>query len=568
MSGNRAAPARSLVLGAAVLVILAITAIACAARPAPATPSTGASSEVTMRQVSAPLAPQPTPGLQYRLSSGSEQVAPAAVLTPAPAQPLSPSDTEQLLGRLPPLTGQAGDVMELNLPKDTLPAPRPGKTVQQPFPPPPAPSAPPEVATGPLEVLRYAPEGDVPLAPNMSVTFNQPMVALTSIGDLAKQAVPVKLSPQPEGQWRWVGTKTLVFEPAAKTGFAAGRFPAATKYTVEIPAGTTSATGGKLAQAVSFTFTTPAAAVETAYPKDGPTRRDTPFFVSFNQRIDPAAVLKAIKVQSGGKTFALELLTEDELKSDETLKSLAANAQEGRWLAFKATELLPADAAVQVTVGPGVPSAEGPLTSTAAENFSFRTYGPLQVVRSQCGWGGECTPFMPWQIEFSNPLDRATISDDSVISASVKVDPALPNMVVEVFGNTMQIRGQSQGRTTYKVTLDPTIGDVFGQVLGSPQTVSFAVGSAQPTMAMQGGNFVVLDPLGKPALSVYTINYSRLAVRAYAVTPEDWPAYNKYLQERYRTDQPPPIPGKLVYQKAVPDRKCGRQARRDGGRSE
>ena len=37
------------------------------------------------------------------------------------------------------------------------------------------------------------------MAPNLSITFNQPMVALTGIGDLAKQDVPVKLSPQPDG---------------------------------------------------------------------------------------------------------------------------------------------------------------------------------------------------------------------------------------------------------------------------------------------------------------------------------------------------------------------------------
>ena len=72
---------------------------------------------------------------------------------------------KKLLDRLPPLTGEAGDVMELNLPKDTLPAPRPGKTIKEPFPPPPAPATAPEVTTGPLEVLRYAPEGDVPWRP-------------------------------------------------------------------------------------------------------------------------------------------------------------------------------------------------------------------------------------------------------------------------------------------------------------------------------------------------------------------------------------------------------------------
>ena len=82
----------------------------------------------------------------------------------------------------------------------------------------------------------------MPLAPYLSVTFNQPMVALTSLADLAANAVPVKLSPLPAGKWRWVGTKTLMFEPS-------GRFPMATKYTVEIPAGTKSATGGTLAEA-------------------------------------------------------------------------------------------------------------------------------------------------------------------------------------------------------------------------------------------------------------------------------------------------------------------------------
>jgi hypothetical protein len=38
------------------------------------------------------------------------------------------------------------------------------------------------------------PEGDVPLAPQLSVTFSQPMVAVTSVDDLAAQDVPVKLN--------------------------------------------------------------------------------------------------------------------------------------------------------------------------------------------------------------------------------------------------------------------------------------------------------------------------------------------------------------------------------------
>jgi alpha-2-macroglobulin len=538
---HRAAALRSALFALICLSLFSAALVACAARP-PAL----ADPEVNMPGVRAVASPTPVPGLQFTLSAGSDQGGATEVLPPVPGQPLSAADTARLLDRLPPLQGQAGDTLELNLPKETLPPPRPGETIKQTFPPPPAPVAAPEVTAGPLEVLRYAPEGDVPLAPNLNVTFNQPMVALTGLSDLAQGEVPVKLSPQPEGQWRWVGTKTLVFEPAAKRGFAAGRFPAATRYTVEIPAGAKSASGNALAHAVTFTFTTPAAQVERFVPSQGPTRRDTPMFAEFNQRIDPAAVLKAITITSGGRTFPVTLVSEVAAKDDLVLSSLVANAQAGRWLAFRATELLPADAQVDVTFGPGVPSAEGPLLSEKAQSYSFRTYGPLRILRAECGWGGECQPFMPWQVEFTNPLERSTVTTDTV-----KVEPPLSAMAIDVYGNTVQIRGASAGRTTYKITFSASIADTFGQTLGRDETVTIAVGSAQPAMNVPGGNFVVLDPFATPGLSVYTINYTRLNVRAHAVTAEDWPAFKNYIRERYRTDAPPAIPGKQVWQKTV-----------------
>ena len=41
----------------------------------------------------------------------------------------------------------------------------------------------------------------VPLAPELSVTFSQPMVAVTSQSDAAA-TTPVKLTPTPKGKWR------------------------------------------------------------------------------------------------------------------------------------------------------------------------------------------------------------------------------------------------------------------------------------------------------------------------------------------------------------------------------
>ncbi len=207
-----------------------------------------------------------------------------------------------------------------------LPPPRPGQTIDIPFPPPTA-MPPPAVAVGAVEVLRYAPEGDVPLAPNLSVTFNQPMVALTSLGDLAAQGVPVMLSPQPAGKWRWIGTKTLAFEPLATAASGTARFPMATQYTVEIPAGTASVSGGKLANAVTWTFTTPPPQIRASSPNDGPHPLDPVMFVAFDQGVDPAAVLKTIEVKAKAeaeeRTVEVRLATADEVQADQAVKRLA-----------------------------------------------------------------------------------------------------------------------------------------------------------------------------------------------------------------------------------------------------
>src|SRR5688572_23024473 len=87
---------------------------------------------------------------------------------------------------------------------------RTGNTVEVSFPAPGTSNAE-TVTAGPLEVVRYSPEGSIPLAPELSITFSQPMVAVTSQEEAAT-SVPVKLSPQPPGRWRWLGTKTLIFQ--------------------------------------------------------------------------------------------------------------------------------------------------------------------------------------------------------------------------------------------------------------------------------------------------------------------------------------------------------------------
>jgi len=274
-------------------------------------------------------------GLGFRLSDADPEP-PARRRVEVTA--LSDADTKALLARLPPMA-KGPSVKRFALRERSLPAPRPGETVKTPFPPAerPAAASAPVPADRPLVVERRAPEGLVPIAPELSVTFSEPMVELTSHAELEKAAPPVRLSPQPEGRWRWIGTQTVLFDPDGE------RFPMATDYRVSIPAGTRSVAGKPLPRAEEWTFSTPRATVERIYPSpgDGPQRLEPILFASFDQRIEPAAVLAHTTLRPAGASadappIALRLAKDEELDADRPLRALRQGAEPGRWLAFRA----------------------------------------------------------------------------------------------------------------------------------------------------------------------------------------------------------------------------------------
>ncbi|HUJ59836.1 MAG TPA: Ig-like domain-containing protein [Kofleriaceae bacterium] len=489
------------------------------------------------------LATEQAEGLDLRLSNGTQGAAAYDRGKLAPASKLSPADVAALLARVAALPSEPGDTAAFALRPGTTPPPRTGATVTSSFPPPPSDLAPPPASDAgkPLEVARYMPEGEVPLAPQLSVTFSQPMIAVTSQEDAAA-VVPVKLDPQPKGRWRWIGTRTIVFDPDV-------RFPQATTYHVTIPAGTRSVSGSALGAATAFTFETPAPKLVAHYPDGGPQRLDAPIMLLFDQKIDPAAVLAHIKVTASagwdGKPIAVHLIDDKEAHSDralgEMLDAVKQEDRDGRWLAFRATASLPPAATIDVTVPAGTPSLEGPNKTKAEQSFSFETYRKLELEKIECG-SDVCRPGMAWWVELDNPLDVDKFDDKQIAVA-----PALPELRVVPSGSRLYITGNATARTIYHVTVSGKLADDFGQTLGHDETRDLAVGDATPTFYGPSG-VVVLDPSAKhPGLDFFSTNYDRLKVKLYKVAPADYPAFEVFLAQRWNHDHPPTMPGaKLV----------------------
>ncbi len=487
-------------------------------------------------------------GLKFRLSEGAEGAETRDVKPPATTDPLSVDDAGKLLGRLPAIKSEPDDAADFAKPLGTLPAPKTGEKIPVKFPAADQSTVPDQSgAKRALEVIRFAPEGEVPLAPDLNITFSQPMVAVTSQEEAAKYA-PVELSPQVEGRWRWLGTRTLMFDTDK-------RFPMATVFTARVPAGTKSATGQALQEDFTWTFTTPPPKALQMIPANQTTRRDAVMFIGFDQAINPAAVLETITVTGGGKRLPIRLATEEEIAS--SVGHYAKAAQPGRWLAFRAVSAdgsvdnaLPGNSPITVTIEKGTPSAEGPLTTKVPQSFSFRTYGPMKFVTAMCGWqkNANCSPFEQWMIQFTNSIDASIFTKEMVT-----IEPAVEGLNIYPSGNHIYIQGVKKGRTAYKITIAGTLQDTFGQQLGESVTTTIKTGSAEATLYANRGFMTVLDPTAAKFFSVYSTNHRNMRVKMYRVNPEDWHAYQQYVRYiNYDDGRRPAMPGTLISNNVVP----------------
>src|SRR5690606_6012121 len=245
-----------------------------------------AEAQVTGRGMEQKMANVP-PGLTFRLSEGLDGGDARVVQPPAAADPITGSEAGKILGRLPAIKTDPADQSDFAKRAGSLPPPKTGNLIPVKFPSDDDRGTPKVVPGTALDVVRFSPEGEVPLAPDLSITFSQPMVAVTSQEQAASYA-PVELSPNVEGRWRWLGTRTLMFDTDK-------RFPMATRFTARVPAGTKSATGQTLAKDHTWTFTTPPPKVIQSAPGSSQTvRRDALMFVAFDQAITPEAVARTI----------------------------------------------------------------------------------------------------------------------------------------------------------------------------------------------------------------------------------------------------------------------------------
>ena len=481
----------------------------------------------------APVAKAPRPRLGFHLSD-AEAEKPAARTT-VKGEPMTAEATEELLGRLPKLASTSEGAVSFALRSASAPVPRPGRTVDEPFPPKPSSAPKPAVVAGKLTVTRKAPEGSISTAPNLSVTFSEPMVELATVRALAATAPPIELTPEPKGTFRWLGTQTLVFQPEKQ-------FPKATAYTVVVPAGTKSLAGSVLQAAERFTFSTMPPKLVSQSPEGTSVTTDPVFVAELDQRMDAAAVLPLVDIRANGRRVPARAATAAEIAAEDDLPERLADLEKkgkGRTLVFKAKERIAPAAHVTVTLPVGTPSSEGTLRTTEAQSWSFDTYGPMEARAGTCY--GTCNASSVFEIEFTNRIDRE-LFDKSLVT----VTPAVEGMNASVAYSGIRVQARWKANTQYRVTVAKGVPDIFGQTSAAAHVRELTVLPYEPRLFAEDQPMTVADPGSGPRLSVLSTNERAVRVRLYQVRPEDWAAYLTFRAKWDEKQETVAPPGRLI----------------------
>ncbi|MCO5551007.1 hypothetical protein L7F22_004502 [Adiantum nelumboides] len=406
----------------------------------------------------------------------------------------------------------------------------------------------------PLAVTRFTPA--VPLVEHalsvVSLTFSQPMVALSSISQVEAdtEALPISILPRVDGKWRWLGTQTIQFE-------AKHRFPFSTTFTLSVAQSCKSFVGSTLSSPFSHTFCTSPPSVVHWSPSFTSKPLSPHFFICFNQRISAPSILSHIFLseEEGSTKFAggdLEIVNE-RIAKDEWPESIT-NEVGGMWVAFRLKEKLLKRATSYVLCVPsGCPSAEGNLTSSEDWSASFTTYGPL-VIASSYHYGRNHSKL--WHLEFSNELDHTSIS-----KSAIHISPSIEDFKVSHTDRSSLIVLQPviKSAVTFVVTLDTSIKDIYGQHLDeSKATAEFHFDGDETLKGFLVGppSMIVLNPLAcsDPFVSLSVLNFSSLRIQVVQVEVDEYRSYrdlySPFSNRNYSEHKSCPL-GKKVYDQEV-----------------
>lgn len=298
-------------------------------------------------------------------------------------------------------------------------------------------------------VVFASPRGETLDASEVNIVWNRPMRALELAG--SESPAPVKMTPPVPGRWSWVGTSAVTFVPEK-------HLPRATSFVVEVPAGTKALDGSILEKPYQFKFSTPRPAVTSIEPYEGSDdlKPDAKFTLRINQPVEIRELERAIT------------LTVGERQSKIGVTVTKPSADNDQLFEVRPRSPLPLGAAIALEVK-DLYGREGTLRSEKAQQYSFRTYGPLAVKEVSCDYStphGQCAPDGGVTVSFTTRVKMGDLKRVLKFEPNIKVSfPSWMDDDDNVGG--MTVYGAFPAGKKVKVSIGGSLKDEHGQTLGA-----------------------------------------------------------------------------------------------------
>ncbi len=377
--------------------------------------------------------------------------------------------------------------------------------------------APARARAAPLAVVLHQPEGEAQTPPALSVTFNQPMVPVTSLGQLAG-AAPIRVEPAVQGTWKWIDTSTLVLTPKQ-------RLPFATRYRVTVPAGTRSASGDALLAAFTWSFSTPRPQLVSSAPAEGSSEQplDPAIVLVFNEAVRGEVIApKVALVDPSGAKVPLRVIPRAEHASNKKVASAVSSSNPERVAAFAPTTPLRPNTRYRVELAAGLRGDEGPLVSMSPSSTSFSTYAPFLVEGVRCGscWGGKVTSVTSCTVGTNLCLAFNHEVASEQVAESVTITPRPDKLHVRREGQGVLLQGRFTAERRYTIEAPADLKDTHGQVLGRAFKASIEIAHLPSEVEPLVEREALLELKGRLELPLRLLNVKAFKVEAYRITDE------------------------------------------------
>ena len=317
----------------------------------------------------------------------------------------------------------------------------------------------------PFAITGYGPVDFLPAEvkrPSIYLTFSQPVVPLSMLGEPMRSSNIVTIDPPLDGVYRWYGTRLLSFDPDEEA------IPQR-RYAVSVSPSVQSLGGKSLSGIREFSFRTESLSMVRIIPGDNwnvdlddvplePARNVT---VMFNHPVNPDVVTVYLAVRVAGGPIPFTLDREFPAKLDLTPE------MRERSIVLRLEHELGEESSVEFVLMEGARSEPGYLGSADEQSLSFMTIREFEFLDYDTySWTFPRSPesgAYPVFLRFSHPVDPFEIHQKITTRPKTEILPES----VSVWGRDVMVSDLPfPPESTYTLLVSPDLQDIYGRSLG------------------------------------------------------------------------------------------------------